>query len=115
MRDPAAFLIFVTALVLPEQAEPDTDCPECWDAEAPWALRVRDALGFQRRPGPFAGIGETMAIMMGAEPRTWYDRHREKWEATGDQRELVRMARHVTLDRLPNRRYGHLVVNGRRT
>lgn len=91
--DPAALMMLITALVLPGQAEPDTSCPECWEAEASWALKVRCSLGLQRPP--FAGIGETLAILTGAPPRHWYDRHREKWEETGDQRELARMIRHV--------------------
>lgn len=88
--------------VQPEDIEPGgvrgvTDCPDCWQAEATWQQRL--ARVFAPRPSPammlVQSYATTMQIAMGGSPVTWYDRHRKRWEETGDERELERMTRHV--------------------
>ena len=78
-------------------------CPECEDFE----LRQRSLLwwGFNRamavmlprpRPSVFEGTAAIWRAALGAPPEpTWYERHRQRWEETGDVIELERMARHV--------------------
>ena len=79
---------------------PDTECPECWRAEASTLQRAMRALGdlIDRPTGSaavIAAFGRSMAAALGGHERTWYDRHRAAFIASGDRAELDRMARHV--------------------
>ena len=46
---------------------------------------------------PYTGITNSWRIMMGIPILSWYDRHRQAYVLTGEQIELDRMCRHVTL------------------
>ena len=41
------------------------------------------------------GTSSMLSVMMGGKAKTWYDRHKEEFEKTGDELELERMLRHV--------------------
>ena len=42
-----------------------------------------------------SGMSGVMLAAIGGKPRTWYDRHREAYEASGDPAELTRKLRHI--------------------
>ncbi len=79
-----------------------TECPDCAYAEMSriqWIMwiavrRLVDA----RRPA-FAVAASAMfritAALMGYTEPSWYEKHRQAWERTGDAVELGRMLRHV--------------------
>lgn len=74
-----------------------TFCEECRRAElTPWQ-RIREDLWDAVHGGSSAlrfvrAYGATLSAAMG---RTAYDRHRDEYVRTGDERELRRMLRHV--------------------
>lgn len=76
--------------------EPDTSCPVCWNAEQSfWLRNVRAALGHRpRRPT----LQMLLRSALGGAEKSWYERHRDKYEATGDVLELERMTRHIWLE-----------------
>lgn len=95
--DAAAFLTLVAVLVAGKVAEPDTDCRDCWQAEASFIANARDQFGMsqtgaQARIGSFSTI---ISIAMGGTEPSWYERHRDDWARTGDEKHLKRMLRHV--------------------
>ena len=83
----------LAAVVVPE---PDTACPVCWNAEQPaWLRSLRAVLGHRpKRPA----LQILLRSALGGAERSWYERHREKWETTGSVLELERMIRHIWLE-----------------
>lgn len=89
-----ATLGLVTVLITPE---PDTRCEVCWRAEQdPFMRGLRTLFGRSHPVSAFAGISGVMSAALGRPVPTWYDRHREEWEQTGDRKHLARMLRHVS-------------------
>jgi hypothetical protein len=79
-------------------------CAECDDYEYRranpllWQIRRAARRALAPRPSPFAGIGSAWAVMLGAAGPagpSHYERHRQAWIETGDDRELERMVRLV--------------------
>lgn len=57
-------------------------------------------LGRCSHSNPLSGMTRTMNIMItGKAPPTWYEQHRDKWAETGEPIELIRMLRHVTIEK----------------
>jgi carboxylesterase type B len=83
-----------------------TDCPSCERVEMTRRQRMiaditRAIIDRYQHRGPaqifLEGYARTMQIMLGtAQPEpTWYEKHRARWEETGDVMELERMTRHL--------------------
>jgi hypothetical protein len=77
------------------------NCPECADYELRrdhlliWAA-LRAAAVFGPRPSPFAGLGESLSVMLGGKAApTHYQRHHDEYARTGDSLEMERMLRQV--------------------
>lgn len=86
-------------------ALPDTECPLCFRAELKGfqrvVARVEELVGIDPMTGreynPFAYMGSTFrAIVGGKPPKSWYERHRDAFIATGETVEMERMIRHVS-------------------
>jgi hypothetical protein len=76
-----------------------TDCPTCKRAEMrPVERLVNGVIDLLRPPAGADWTGALLRIqlaMLGGRERTWYEKHRERWEETGELAELERMNRHV--------------------
>lgn len=70
-------------------------CETCRRAElTPWQRLKEDARYVVLGPPPGAFLRNYAATLVGLRS-TAYDRHREEYVSTGDERELARMLRHV--------------------
>ena len=79
---------------------PDTQCPTCRQAEMTWWQRFMESLFGDPNRGLITGMGTyftaMLTVAMAAGPvETWYDKHRKRYVETGDEKELIRMKRHV--------------------
>lgn len=71
---------------------PDTVCQLCRDAELRPARRMLEQL---QQPSTRAVLQASLGTVLAAYGPSWYEQHRDAWVATGDERELRRMLRHV--------------------
>ena len=73
-----------------------TECRDCWLAEASTSEKIiRGIADWLSRPSPWTQLTWSMSALLGMREPTWYERHRELYEQTGDEAELRRMLRHV--------------------
>lgn len=73
------------------------DCELCANAERTPLQRL---LAKFDRPSALAMVASSVTaysiIMTGRTEPSWYEKHREAYARTGDERELTRMLRHVS-------------------
>lgn len=81
--------------------QPTTACETCRRAELTPVQRAVDWVRFLAGSSPrlvptlMQSMAVNMAAFAGVPARTWYDRHREAYEQTGEAIELQRMERHI--------------------